>query len=71
MENLLRRFDLHSLLLDVEPNARVDIHIEVRHPHQCKCRDEVSAPVFVKQPKTRDEKETKGYVVAEEEFAGE
>jgi hypothetical protein len=55
----------YSFVLDVEPQAREESHIKIRHPYQREKRDDVSPPVIKEQLVTRDHQENGRHVVTE------
>ena len=63
--------DLYSLAFDIEPYARIDIHVDVSDPDESEPGNEVAAPVFVKHAEARDEQENNCYVMAETILASE
>jgi hypothetical protein len=62
---LLFGFDLDSLMLDIQAQARVDTHVLVRNPDQGKPGNQISSPAIVKQLVVGDDQEQQGYIVAE------
>jgi hypothetical protein len=68
---LLLDGNLDAILLQLQADTGIDIHVDISHPDQGKAADKVTAPVLIKKFKARNEQEEDGDVVAEAIFAGE
>ncbi len=64
------RADFGAFLPEIEPNYSEESHIYVRNPNQSESRDEITAPIGVKQLIASDDQKSRGYVVAKTIFTG-
>jgi len=70
LDILLFNFQFHSFALDVESQAVVNAHIDIRNPYQREDREQVAAPIRIEQFEPREDQEKNCHVVTEAKLAG-